>query len=174
MSSAVAKFPQLHCVIWPFPDRCNSIGKKQNSGLVLLFASCFHCGSSIVSWKVDNNNFLFFYILFLIVGWLLSVLHWFLPYINMNQSQGIVALGPASHLPPHPTPLGCHRALGWVPCIKQQIPTGYLFYIRQCVCFSATLSVHPTFSFPHCVRKSVLYICVSIAALQISSSVLFF
>lgn len=29
VSSAVAKFPQLHCVIWPFPDRCNSIGKKE-------------------------------------------------------------------------------------------------------------------------------------------------
>ena len=28
-----------------------------------------------------------------------------------------------------PTPLGCHKALGWAPWIKQQIPTSYLFYI---------------------------------------------
>ena len=37
------------------------------------------------------------------------------------------------NLPPipllHPTPLGCHRAPGWAPCITQQIPTSYLFYI---------------------------------------------
>ena len=33
--------------------------------------------------------------------------------------------------------------------------------------FSATLSVHPTLSFPHCVHKSLLCVCVSILALQI-------
>ena len=35
-------------------------------------------------------------------------------------------LEPPSHLPPCPTPLGCHRALGWAPCVTQQIPTGCL------------------------------------------------
>ena len=44
----------------------------------------------------------------------------------------------------HPTPLGCHREPGWAPCIIQRIPTGYLFYILWCVCFSATLSICPT------------------------------
>ena len=34
-----------------------------------------------------------------------------------------------SHLPPHLTPLGCHRAPDWAPCIIQQIPTGCLFYM---------------------------------------------
>ena len=28
-----------------------------------------------------------------------------------------------SHLPPHPTSLGFHRAPGWVPCAAQQLPT---------------------------------------------------
>ena len=37
----------------------------------------------------------------------------------------------------------------------------YMFYI------------HLTLSFPHCVHKSVLYVCVSITALQIDSSVPF-
>ena len=37
--------------------------------------------------------------------------------------------------------------------------------------FPSTPSVFPTLSFPHCVHNSVLYICVSIATLQISSSV---
>ena len=39
----------------------------------------------------------------------------FLPYINMNQPWAYICrlpLEPSSHLPPHPTTLGCHRALG--------------------------------------------------------------
>jgi len=38
--------------------------------------------------------------------------------------------------------------------------------------FNPTLSIHPTLSFP-CCPQSVLYICVSIPALQIGSSVPF-
>jgi len=33
---------------------------------------------------------------------------------------------------------------------------------------------NPTLSFPHCVQKSVLHACISFAALQVGSSVLFF
>ena len=43
-----------------------------------------------------------------------AILWWFLPYINMNQSQGCMCLPhpePLSHLPPHPIPLDCPRAL---------------------------------------------------------------
>ena len=36
-------------------------------------------------------------------------------------------LAAPSHLPPHPTPLGHHRAPNWAPCIIQQILTGCLF-----------------------------------------------
>ena len=36
---------------------------------------------------------------------------------------------PHSHLPPHPSPLGCHTARGWTLCIRQQIPTCCLFNI---------------------------------------------
>ena len=47
-------------------------------------------------------------------------------------------LEPLSHLPPHPTLLGCHRAPDWVPWVMEQIPTGCLFYILWCMfqCFS--------------------------------------
>ena len=38
---------------------------------------------------------------------------------------------PSSHLPPHHTPLGCHKALAWGPCVTQQIHTWYLFYITE-------------------------------------------
>ena len=32
--------------------------------------------------------------------------------------------------PSHPTPLGCHRSPGWVPCVMQQLPSSYLFHMR--------------------------------------------
>ena len=37
-------------------------------------------------------------------------------------------LEPPSHIPPHGTPLGCHRMLGGALCVIQQILTGHLFY----------------------------------------------
>ena len=43
----------------------------------------------------------------------------------------------------------------------------------QCVCSNATLSIRPTLSSCY-VHKSGLYVCISTAALQISSSVPFF
>ena len=34
---------------------------------------------------------------------------------------------PSLNFPPNP--LGCYRAQGWAPCVIQQLPTSYLFYI---------------------------------------------
>ena len=42
------------------------------------------------------------------------------------------------------------------------------------MCFSSTLSVRPIISFPCSIHKPVLYICISVAARQIGSSVPFF
>ena len=83
-------------------------------------------------------------------------------------------LKPLSHHPRSQT-LGCHRAPSWAPCARQQLPASRLFYPGWCinVYVSAAFSVHPTFSFPCCVYNSVLYVCVSILALQIDSSVPF-
>ena len=44
---------------------------------------------------------------------------------------------------PFPRPLACHRALGWAPCVTQQMPTGYLFHI----CCSASCSECKNFRF---------------------------
>ena len=52
-----------------------------------------------------------------------------------------------SHLPSFPTPLGCYRALVWVPWVLEQISIGYLFHTWQCICFRAALSTHLTLSF---------------------------
>ena len=51
------------------------------------------------------------------------------------------------------------------------VPTSYLFYTRSCIYVSATFLTRPTLSFPRCVHMSILCVCVSILALQISSSV---
>ena len=37
---------------------------------------------------------------------------------------------PPSHWPPPPPPI-CQRALDWVPCVTQKLPSGYLVYIRE-------------------------------------------
>ena len=61
-----------------------------------------------------------------------TIVCWFLSHINMNQTEAYICplpLEPPSHLPLHPTPLGCQRALVWAPCVIQQVPTGYLFYV---------------------------------------------
>ena len=81
----------------------------------------------------------------------LTMLCWFLPYMNMNQPQVHICLlppEPSSHLPHHPTPVDFHRVPGWVPCDIQQIPTSYLFYIYMCVCMSMHLQSCPTLCDP--------------------------
>ena len=49
-------------------------------------------------------------------------------YVCIYAHIGPLPLETASHLPPHPTSLGCHIALGWVPCSTQQTPTIYFTY----------------------------------------------
>ena len=81
----------------------------------------------------------------------------------------LLNLLPAS-LPPHPTPLSCHRALvrSWPHTSNSHLLSSLHI---QSVCFNAIPSSHPILSFPHCVEKSVLYVCVSFPALHIGSSV---
>ena len=67
-------------------------------------------------------------------------------------------------LQPHPTSPSSPRALSWVPWVIEQIPISCLFPVWKRVCFSATLS--SSHALLPCVHKSVLYVCVSIVALQ--------
>ena len=95
------------------------------------------------------------------------------PAVSIHISPYPLPLVSASH-PPYPTPLGCHTGSSWSPCAMQQLPTSHSFYIWQCTYVNAALSLHPSFPFPLCVLKSILYVCVSIPALQPGSSVPFF
>ena len=78
------------------------------------------------------------------------------------------------------TGVGCHALLqGIFP--TQRLNSGLLHcrwilyhlshqgspYIWCCTCFYAIFSNHPTLAFSHWVQKSVLYICVSFAALHV-------
>ena len=76
-----------------------------------------------------------------------------------------LSLEPPTSLPQiHPP--GHHRAVSWAPSVTQQLPTSCLFYTWSCIYISAPVSAHRTLPFPTCVRKSILYICISISALQ--------
>ena len=79
------------------------------------------------------------FFLFFIFYWrIIAKLCWFLPYINMDQSKAYIC--PLLHeipfpLLPHPTLLGCHRTLIWVPWVMQQISPAILHmlvYIFPC------------------------------------------
>ena len=73
------------------------------------------------------------------------LLCWFLLYKNVNETWvSIYPLPPEPPFTHRPAPRGHHRALGGAPPALQQLPISYLFYIRYCVCFSATLHLaHP-------------------------------
>ena len=58
------------------------------------------------------------------------MLCWFLPNINMNLPHQYVSLFPPealSHLPSHPTPLGCHRAPGLSSLSHNKFPLAVYF-----------------------------------------------
>ena len=70
-------------------------------------------------------------------------------------------------LPPHSTPLHCHRALD-LSSLHHTANSHWLSILHLVsIYFNATLPICP-----HCVHKSVFYVCVSIAVLQMGSSVL--
>ena len=73
-----------------------------------------------------------------------------------------------------PSHLGHHRSLSRVPCAIQQALISYLFYTQQSIYVSPNLPIRPTPPSPVGNHKFVLYICDSISALQISSSVPFY
>ena len=121
-----------------------------------------------------NKNFILN--LFIYFNWrIITVQWWLLPCINMNWPQVYMCpLHPEhpSHLHPHTIPSGCHRALA-LGALLHTSNSHWLSisHMLMYICFSAILSNHPTLFFSYWVQKSVLYVCVSFAALYIGSSV---
>ena len=73
-------------------------------------------------------------------------------------------------LSPHP---GHHSALSRAPCAIWQVLISRLVYryCRWCMYVDPNLSVLPTPSFPLVIHKFILYICISLSALQMRSSI---
>ena len=94
----------------------------------------------------------------------------FFPYIDMNQPQ--VYMCPPMLHPPATSLLAPslwvvpeHQL--WVPCFMHGTCTGHLYFVWSCTCLSADLSDHPHLAVSRRVPKSVLYVCVSFAALHV-------
>ena len=107
-----------------------------------------------------------------IFNWrLITILGWFLPYINMY-IHICPPFEPPSQLPPHPTPRGYHRAPMWVPWVMQQSPPTILHTV---MCMSPCYSRHSAhcllLTSPPSVHTSVLYVCASTTAVKIYSLV---
>ena len=86
---------------------------------------------------IDDSHFL----KFIYFNWrIITLLWWFLPYINMNPPQEFMCPlhpEPPSHLPPHPILPGCHRAwaLGALLCTSNSHCLSVLHmivYMSQC------------------------------------------
>ena len=75
---------------------------------------------------------------------------------------------------PFTLPAGHHSALSQAPRAIRQPPTSCLFYPRLCTYVDHNLSVHRTLPFLPSVHTSILYVDVSVLALQTGSSELFF
>ena len=116
----------------------------------------------------------FFPLLILLLLFVFNWLHYNIGLISVIHQHGW-AIGvppePPSHLPPFPTPLGCYRAPVWVHWVY----SGFLlaiYFICVSIYFCAAVSIHLTLSSlsPTLDQKSVLCVCVAIAALWIGSS----
>ena len=68
---------------------------------------------------------------------------------------------------------GWRSLVGYSPWGHKESGVTKWLSTAQNIYVSATISIHPSFSFPFCVHKSIRYICTSIPALQRGSSVPF-
>ena len=112
----------------------------------------------------------FFSLIFLLEDSCFIVLCWFLPYISMSKPQ--VYLCPLPLEPPSHSPPLWVVTQHWaeLPVSHSNFPPALSFtYGRVYVSMLPSQFVPPSPS--HCVQTSVLYVCISTAALQIGSSV---
>ena len=133
-------------------DWCDFIDNKGlRSGYVhflafqIMYVQLHYCSHFIIwfpfLWPCISLSLFLFFVNFAVV-----VVHWGvialqycvgLCHIHQHESATGIHMSPASLLKPflfpaYPIlshPIGCHSALDWTPCVTQQIPSCYLFYI---------------------------------------------
>ena len=62
--------------------------------------------------------------------------------------------------PSHPLEVVTEHRI-WVPSSYSKFPLAVYFTYGNAYSLNSTLSIRPTLSFPHCVHKCVLYVCIS-------------
>ena len=114
-------------------------------------------------------------ILFLLENNCFTLLCWFLQFINMNQPQVYMSAPSWTSLPlPTPSHLSRLSPSTVLSSLHHTANSHWLPILHTVMYVSTTLPICPFLPFPHWVHKSVLYVCISIVALQIGSSVPFF
>ena len=64
--------------------------------------------------------------------------------VSAIQHESVIIIYPLLLKPSHRTPLGCHRALSWAPCVIQQLPTSHMVaYMRQSCSLSSSCRLLP-------------------------------
>ena len=96
-------------------------------------------------------------------------------YICIHMYKYALPLESSSHPTPLSYPSKSSQSTRWssLYCNRSFLLAIY-FTHNNAHYLNAILSIHPTLSFPRYAHKSVFYICISIAVLQIGSSVSFF
>ena len=148
------QFPSQSPFLWAFADTVH-----QNEKLIISFSFL----NILPEIQFFKNPFFF--------DWRIIALQYYVGFchtatwISHKYTYVPSLLNPFSS--PSPFTL-CVVSERWVepPVSHSKFPLGIYFTYGN-VCFHAILSIHPTFSFSHCVHKSVPYDCISIAALKI-------
>ena len=138
-----------------------------------------------IHWWILTRSSLFFY--FIYFNWRLTTLQYCSGSCHTLAWIGHGCTGVPYPEPPLPPPSPSHPSGSSqctspeqpVSCIKPGLAicftygnTHMLFYTYTSIHINAMLSNHPTLAFSHRVQETVLYICVSFAALHIESSLL--
>ena len=71
-----------------------------------------------------------------------------------------------SQLPPHPIPLGCHRAPALGALFHASNLQLVIYFIYGNICFNAILSNHPTLSFSESKSPKVCSLCLCLVSQQ--------
>ena len=126
-------------------------------------------------WQPTSVFFFFSFLnfLFYIRVWPINNVVLFLPYNNMNQLQVFTNPLPSS-LPRTPPLWVVIEHLAELPGLDSNFIIA-IYFTHGSVCMSTLLSrfVPPSPS-PHCIHKSLLYVCISIPATPTGLSVSFF
>ena len=135
---------------------------------MLLFKNCLLALIKAPEGNKGTRTFLFLF--FIGVQLLDANVSVFLLYSKVNQQRLYVYL----LFLVFPSHLGHHRALSRVPCTTQQVLMSHLFCAQQYVHINPNLLIYPCLLLPSLVSMFVLYFCISVSALQMSSSKAFF